>query len=70
MQTSGDQRREKMKSCPAVIASAAKQPTSPLEGYGLLRFARKDGVDGPRRHRCARLVLLIRPDKGAVHDED
>jgi Co/Zn/Cd efflux system component len=31
---------------------------------------RKDGVDGPRRHRCARLVLLIRPDKGAVHDED
>lgn len=34
------------------------------------RTFRNDGVDGPRRHRCARLVLLIRPDKGAVHDED
>jgi len=36
----------------------------------LLRFARKDGVDGPQRHQCARLVMLIRPDKGTVHDED
>ena len=33
-------------------------------------LARKDGVDGPRRHQCARLVVLIRPDKGTVHDED
>jgi len=31
--------------------------------------ARNDGVDGPRRHQCARLVLLIRPDKGAVMNE-
>src|SRR5215470_12557107 len=31
---------------------------------GLLRFARNDGVDGPRRHLCARLVMSIRPDKG------
>src|SRR5215510_5153603 len=33
-------------------------------------LARNDGVDGPRRHRCARLVMSIRPDKGAVHGRD
>jgi hypothetical protein len=31
---------------------------------------REDGVDGPQRHPCARLVVVIRPDKGTVHDED
>src|SRR5256885_5760945 len=32
--------------------------------------ARNDGVDGPQRHQCARLVMLILPDKGAVHERD
>src|SRR5205814_10525453 len=27
--------------------------------HGLLRCARNDGVDGPQRHQCARLVMLI-----------
>jgi hypothetical protein len=30
--------------------------------------SRNDGVDGSRRHLCARLVMSIRPDKGAVHE--
>src|ERR1700732_2407964 len=33
-------------------------------------LARNDGVDGPRRHQCARLVMSIRPDEGAVHERD
>ena len=37
---------------------------------GLLRSARNDGVDGPQRHQCARLVMLILPDKGAAHERD
>ncbi len=56
-----------------VIASEAKQSRI-FRGEILDCFVavapRKDGVDGPRRHQCARLVVVIRPDKGAVHDED
>src|SRR4051812_7342805 len=59
-----------------VIASAAKQSSFERHGglrqAGLLRrFApRNDGVDGPQRHQCARLVMLILPDKGAAHERD
>jgi hypothetical protein len=28
------------------------------------------GWTAPERHRCARLAVMNRPDKGAVHDED
>src|ERR1700704_1659662 len=52
-----------------VIASEAKQSIAQQRKNGLLRrFApRNDGVDGPRRHRCARLEILIRPDREAAH---
>src|SRR3954468_12719637 len=47
-----------------VIASAAKQ-SSFLLSLTMDCFAalRNDGVDGPQRHQCARLVMLILPDK-------
>ena len=56
----------------AVIASGAKQSIFDLAmpSHGLLRSARNDGVDGPQRHQCARLVMLILPDKGAAHERD
>src|SRR3954447_22927664 len=55
-----------------VIASGAKQSMARHRQIedGLLRSARNDGVDGPQRHQCARLVMLILPDKGAVHERD
>ena len=55
-----------------VIASGAKQSifNVAMPSHGLLRCARNDGVDGPQRHQCARLVMLILPDKGAVHERD
>src|SRR3954471_19747140 len=54
----------------AVIASAAKRSSFASPHDGLLRCARNDGVDGPQRHQCARLVMLILPDKGAAHERD
>ncbi len=42
----------------------------PVIGRSPDPLARKDGVDGPRRHQCARLVMSIRPDEGAVHERD
>ena len=54
------------------LCNGAKATTQSIlsSWLGLLRCARKDGVDGPRRHQCARLVMSIRPDKGAVHERD
>jgi hypothetical protein len=65
-------------------AEATKQSIFDLAmpSHGLLRWslssgahsrdplARNDGVDGPQRHQCARLVMLILPDKGAAHERD
>jgi hypothetical protein len=60
--------------CPRPSACRAHLPTLRGCDYGFRARAfsapRNDGVDGPRRHQCARLVSVNRPDKGAVHGED
>src|SRR5580704_13678856 len=55
---------------PSLRAKRSNPLLFSLLPHGLLRVARKDGVDGPRRHQCARLVISIGPDKGAVHERD
>ena len=57
MQTSGDQRREKAKLYPAVIASEAKQSIAPQRKNGLLRFARNDDLETAVMETIGRGVL-------------